>query len=220
MTGADRSAQREFRGGTLANDEGFTAPLPASAFVRAIGARKSTGRRAPEVAKPGGRDLRFASRRGVNTVAAMLYRRILLGFCAWVVTLAARTEELPLDRYATVDLDPAKTSIYIGSVTMTMPRFTRKDGAFYSTYNARVFPYFFSSEKGRLSIEVSDEALRRLEHGETVPFSGKAFNTDGEERRIEGRAVPNGPRGGKIKVRVFVSKKIELIFNTNYRFGP
>ncbi|MEO7799867.1 MAG: hypothetical protein ABIY47_19305 [Opitutaceae bacterium] len=117
-----------------------------------------------------------------------------------------------------MEIDSAKTSIYVGSVTMTMPRLVRKDGAFSSTYNARVFPYFFSSEKGTLSINFSDDELRRLERRETVQFTGRAVNTDGEERRIEGRAVPDSATGGKIKVRVFVSKKIELIFNTTYRF--
>src|SRR3954468_5940092 len=129
-----------------------------------------------------------------------------------------RAEELPLSRYAAVEIETAKTSIYIGSVTMTMPPFTRKDGAFSSTYNARVFPYFFESEKGKLSITISDDELRRLERGETVQFTGRAENTDGQERRIEGRAVPTNATSGKIKVRVLVSKKIELIFNTTYRF--
>jgi hypothetical protein len=130
----------------------------------------------------------------------------------------ARSEEVSSRRYAHVEIETAKTSIYIGSVTMTTPRFTRKDGAFSSTYNARVFPYFFSSEKGKLSINISDDELRRLERGETVQFTGHAENSDGEARRIEGRAVPTNPTSGKIKVRVFVSKKIELIFNTTYRF--
>ncbi|HEX2854058.1 MAG TPA: hypothetical protein VHO24_12530 [Opitutaceae bacterium] len=148
----------------------------------------------------------------------MLRRWLLACLCALSLAAASRGEEAPLSRYSAVEIDQTKTSIYIGSVTMTMPRFTRKDGAFSSTYHARVFPYFFSSEKGRLSIEISDETLRKLERGETIQFSGKGFNTDGEERRIEGRAVPTNSTSGKIKVRVFVSKKIELIFNTTYRF--
>jgi hypothetical protein len=146
--------------------------------------------------------------------------RGLLFLGAFLAGFTARAEDTPLNRYDTVEIATAKTSIYIGSVTMTMPRFTRKDSVYSSTYNAKVFPYFFSSEKGRLSFTISDETLRKLEHGETVPFSGKAFNTDGEERRIEGRAVPEDATHGKIKVRVFVSKRIELIFNTTYRFGP
>jgi hypothetical protein len=139
-------------------------------------------------------------------------------FAALLVSSPVRAEERPLSRYATVEIETAKTSIYIGSVTMTMPRLTRKEGVFSSTYNARVFPYFFSSEKGKLSIALSDDELRRLERGETVQFTGRAENSDGEERKIEGRAVPENATSGKIKVRVFVSKKIELIFNTTYRF--
>jgi hypothetical protein len=150
----------------------------------------------------------------------MFSRLLLTCFCgasiAWGAS--ARADDAALTRYATVQIEAAKTSIYIGSVTMTMPQLVRKDGAYSTTYNARVFPYFFASEKGRFSIDVSDDALRQLARGETIQFTGKAVNTDGEDRRIEGRAVPNGPQGGKIKVRVFVSKKIELIFNTNYRF--
>ena len=86
-------------------------------------------------------------------------------------------------------------------------------------YVAKVFPYFFYNENGRLWIHFPDEDLRRLEHGETVPFTGRALNDDGEERRVEGRIVPADASSGKIKVRVFVSKRIELIFNTTYRFS-
>jgi hypothetical protein len=42
--------------------------------------------------------------------------------------------------------------------------------------------------------------------------------SDGVERRVEGKATPVDATSGKIKVRVFVSKRIELIFNTTYRF--
>ena len=148
-----------------------------------------------------------------------MFRRLpLILCCAFAVAVALRGEEASLSRYATVEIDPAKTSIYIGSVTMTMPPFTRKEGVYSSTYSAKVFPYFFYNEKGKISIEVSDELLRKLERGETVEFTGHGTSSSGEERRIAGRAVPTNATSGKIKVRVFVSKKIELIFNTTYRF--
>jgi hypothetical protein len=121
-----------------------------------------------------------------------------------------------------VIIAPTKTSIYIGTVAMTMTTFVRKNGTFESSYAAKVFPYFFANEKGTLAITFSDENLRKLERGEPVEFSGRAVNTDGEERRIEGKATPDEAVAGlkgKIKVRVFVSKRIELIFNTSYRFG-
>ena len=60
----------------------------------------------------------------------------------------------------------------------------------------------------------------RESRGETIEFKGRAKTTGGEDRRVEGRAQPTDATSGKIKVRVFVSQKIQLIFNTTYRFVP
>lgn len=135
------------------------------------------------------------------------------------------SETRPPDRlspggpYAQVTVDATKTSIYIGSVSLAMPPFARLAGAFVADYSAEVFPFFFFNERGRISIAFSDENLRQLQRGETVYFTGHARTTGGAERRIEGRAIPDGANTGhgKIKVRVWVGK-IELIFNTVYRF--
>jgi hypothetical protein len=126
---------------------------------------------------------------------------------------------LPGGRYAQVTVDATQTSIYVGSVSLTMPPFARLAGAYVADYSAKVFPFFFYNERGHISITFSDENLRQLQRGETVHFTGHASTTDGAERRIEGRAIPDGANTGhgKIKVRVWVGK-IELIFNTVYRF--
>lgn len=122
--------------------------------------------------------------------------------------------------YSRLTVEPGKTSIYIGNVTITMTPFRRDQGVFAADYRAKVFPYFFANEHGWLRVEFSEEQLARLERGERVPFSGQAENSEKEPRRIEGHATPDAPgaKHGKIKVRVFVTKKIELIFNTTYRF--
>jgi hypothetical protein len=136
---------------------------------------------------------------------------------------AALHGETPLDaRYNKAAVEPVKTSIYIGYVKLTAPMFTRIHTGYVSTYDASVFPFFFWSEHGRMTIEASDDDLRRLARGETVQFKGHAENSDGETRQVEGRAVPQDPIRGKLKVCVFVSKRIQLIFNTTYRFvgGP
>jgi hypothetical protein len=143
---------------------------------------------------------------------------LLAGLLLWLGVGALRAAEAPIERYATVEIDRAKTSIYVGSVTMTMPPFARKDGVFHSTYTAKVFPYFFYNDKGKIEIEVSDEDLRKLERGETIQFTGRGLSDKGETYHVEGRAVPANSTSGKIKVKVQVSKKIELIFNTTYRF--
>lgn len=120
--------------------------------------------------------------------------------------------------YETVVVDPVKTSIYVGNVALTMTPFHAGGGRYSADYRAKVFPYFFSNEHGSLWITFSDDDLARLARGERVNFTGRAENTDKEERRIEGFATPSDAKHGKIKVKVFVSKKIELIFNTLYRF--
>ena len=132
------------------------------------------------------------------------------------LTASSTLNAVPTARTA---IPPARTTIYVGTVTLTTPDFIRKNGVYESAYQAKVFPFFFSNEQGRMYVEISDEMLRTLEHGEPVDFKGRAVRDDGVERRLEGTATPADPMGGKLKVRVFVSKRIELIFNTTYRFS-
>ena len=153
-----------------------------------------------------------------RTVICRVFFGLLSAFAFPLRGLAGETA--PLVRYEHVEIAPAKTSIYIGSVTMTMPTFARTKGVYEATYTAKVFPFFFYNETGRLYVEVSDEQLRRLEHGEAIDFIGRGVRDDGVERRVEGRATPTDANGGKLKVRVFVSRRVELIFNTTYRFAP
>jgi hypothetical protein len=126
----------------------------------------------------------------------------------------------PRPDFARVEVAPTRTSIYVGLVALTMPDFTRLGDRFESTYAAKVFPYFFANETGRLGIDFTAEQLAQLTRGETVAFTGSATNHHGEVRRVEGKATPADAFHGKLKVRVLVSPKIELIFNTTYRFPP
>ncbi len=147
-----------------------------------------------------------------------LPRVFVLGAFLLAAASAAPSPDRPLEAYARVEIAPTKTSIYIGTVAMTMPAFTRTAGTYTSTYAAKVFPFFFSNESGRLSVEISDALLHQLGRGEPIEFTGRAVNESGAERRIEGKATPADAASGKLKVRVFVSRRIELIFNTTYRF--
>jgi hypothetical protein len=143
--------------------------------------------------------------------------RAQLSLALFLLSGAVRLAAGPYDR---VEIPVTKTSIYIGNVTLIPGVLERSDGAYKTSYQAKVFPYFFLSEAGRLQIDFSDEQLAQLERGERVAFSGIAHNKDGETRRIEGHATPRAPgtSEGTIKVRIFVTKKIELIFNSQYRF--
>jgi hypothetical protein len=151
---------------------------------------------------------------------AMLRSACRLVVCATLVFGAfhcVATEVAPVG-YERVVVAPAKTSIYLGTVSMTMPAFVRVNGGYEADYAAKVFPFFFYNEAGRLRVEISDAALRQLARGEPIEFKGRARREDGAERKVLGKATPADATSGKIKVRVFYSKRIELIFNTTYRF--
>ena len=103
---------------------------------------------------------------------------------------------------------------------MTFAPATRLAGVYETTYSAKVFPYFFMGESGKITLDAPDETLRKLAHGEEVDFLGRGVNSKGEARRFEGHATPIDAMSGKLKVHVFVSKRIDLIFHMVYRFTP
>jgi hypothetical protein len=140
----------------------------------------------------------------------LLWLALLLG-SAFAVRAAT-----PYDK---VVVTVSSTSIYVGKVTLIVMPLTRKDGVYSGDYLAKVFPYWFMSEHGTFRMKVSDEELARVAKGETVDFTGEAENSNREARKVTGRAMPDDAIRGKIKVRIFVTEKIELIFNTTYRFA-
>jgi hypothetical protein len=133
--------------------------------------------------------------------------------------IGAATTPLPLSpRYRRVEVAPTKTSIYLGTVSLVLPPLERRQDEYTTTYEAKVFPFFFYNVTGRLRIEFSDEQLRRLERGERVAFQGRAQRANGSEHRVEGTVTPTDATSGKVKVRVFATRLVELIFNATYRF--
>jgi hypothetical protein len=120
--------------------------------------------------------------------------------------------------YEKIVVETSSTSIYIGKVTLQVTPLIRQNGIYTGNYKAKVFPYFFMNEHGTFRMDVSDDDLARVARGETIEFKGHAENNGREERKITGRASPDNADHGKIKVRIFVTEKIQLIFNTTYRF--
>lgn len=147
-------------------------------------------------------------------------RSAVLAFAAALLGAAPAAPAAPL-RPDRAEVEPAWTSIYVGTVSLRPGAFQRQpDGSFSAPYRARVFPFFPASEEGTIVIQMTDATLDRLTRGEAIEFSGEARNTSGDLRTVSGRATPAGPHGGRLKVRVRVSPRIELIFNTAYRFLP
>ena len=79
----------------------------------------------------------------------MLRRMLLTVFYALAVvtvTVARSAGAEPgFERFDRVEVPASKTSIYLGSVTMTMPVFVRVNGVFEAPYAAKVMPFFFSA---------------------------------------------------------------------------
>ena len=141
---------------------------------------------------------------------------LLLALAA-LVTLRADTTR-PAGGWDAVTVAPMKTSIYIGSVTLTAAEFRRVGDKFATTYEAKVRPWFFWSETGRASITVPQADLERLARGERVEFTGEGTNQKNKPRKITGYAERADGATGKIKVRLSADG-IELVFNGTYRFN-
>lgn len=121
--------------------------------------------------------------------------------------------------YDQVEIAPARTSVFGGSVSLTIAPLAATPTGFASTYRVRVVPFFFLGEKGQLSIELSPDQLQQLATGVATTFVGRAENKAGEVRHIEGRADPIDDRSGNVSVRIVVSKHSELNFQSTYRFS-
>jgi hypothetical protein len=147
--------------------------------------------------------------RRLATLAALLY--------ASSAALPAAASPDPLAKYSVVSIEPAVANLIIATVSMTFQPFVRHKSVYASTYAARVFPYFLFNEKGRIWIDLPDDVLARADRGQPVDFVGHALSDSGDERRVDGHATPTGPRTGKIHVRVFVTRRISLSYDTTYR---
>ncbi|MFT3867943.1 MAG: hypothetical protein QM715_05540 [Nibricoccus sp.] len=151
-------------------------------------------------------------------LAIMRARRLLpfIWLAFFLVPLFAADTPTP---YRKVTVETSSTSIYIGKVTLNVGTLTRENGYLSGDYKAKVFPYWFMGEHGTFRLKASDEDFARIAKGEVVEFAGEAQNSDKEIRKITGRATPADAATGKFKVRIFVTEKIQLIFNSTYKFG-
>jgi len=145
---------------------------------------------------------------------------ILLCFVPQVAVLGAQPAASAPTSWEQVTIAPMKTSIYIGSVTLATGTFQRTGSTLATTYTAKVFPWIFWSERGEISITLTDTALANLAKGQTAEFTGDAMNHKKKPRKITGRAQPADASSGKIKVKI-QADGYELIFNGTYHFvGP
>jgi len=133
-----------------------------------------------------------------------------------VAALPAQTAAAPAS-WDHIAIPPMKTSIYIGSVTLTTDVLVRSGSTLSSTYEAKVRPWFFWGETGKITITLTDAAQASMARGERAEFTGDATNHKNKPRPVTGYAEPADATSGKIKVRI-MADGIELIFNGTYKF--
>src|SRR5262249_31043159 len=115
-------------------------------------------------------------------------------------------------------LEPSSTAVTGGSASLTVGVLTRQAETYIGDYQVKGSLYFFNNENGKVSIDATDESLKKLDRGIAVTFTGQAStNGSGKTRRINDKATPLDDSRGTVSLR-FVAGKREMLFNTSYRF--
>ena len=116
-------------------------------------------------------------------------------------------------------IDPAWTSIKGGKASLIVGALRRNAGTYIGEYEVTVSPYFFMSEKGTLSMIVSDESLRKLTQGIPVSVTGQATTKkSGKTRAVNAKLTPAVKGRGSVTIS-FTEVDTKLIFKTSYQFG-
>ena len=117
-------------------------------------------------------------------------------------------------------IDPSFTSVALrGKASLIVSPLTHRDGNYVGDYQLKVRPYFFKSEKGSLLLAASDDAVRKLQAGTAINFTGKAVtHKDGRTHVVLGRATPSSGDRGSVTFSI-ITDDAKIVFNTSYRFG-
>ncbi|MGA7905408.1 MAG: hypothetical protein WCA06_22485 [Terrimicrobiaceae bacterium] len=116
-------------------------------------------------------------------------------------------------------IDPAWTSIKGGKASLIVGALRRSAGTYIGDYEVTVSLYFFLSEKGTLSMIVSDESLRKLTQGIPVSVTGQATTKkSGKTRAVNAKLTPAVKGRGSVTIS-FTEVDTKLIFKTSYQFG-
>lgn len=117
-------------------------------------------------------------------------------------------------------IDPSSSSVALrGKASLIVSPLTHRDGNYLGDYQLKVRPYFFKSEKGTLRLTASDDAVRKLQAGRAINFTGKAVtHKDGRTHIVLGRATPSSRDRGSVTFSI-ITDDAKIVFNTSYHFG-
>jgi hypothetical protein len=116
-------------------------------------------------------------------------------------------------------IGPSSASVALGKASLIVSPLTHRDGNYVGDYQLKVKPYFFKSEKGSLLLAASDDAVRKLQAGTAINFTGQAVtHKDGRTHIVLGRATPSSRDRGSVTFSI-VTDDARIVFNTSYHFG-
>lgn len=139
---------------------------------------------------------------------------------AWV---NARNSNLIAESSAAITrtllIDPSSTSVASAKASLIVSPLSRRSGNYLGSYQLKVRPYFFKSEKGSLLLAASDDSVRKLQAGTAITFRGTAVTLkDGKTHTVLGKATPSsGDRGSVVFSIITVNGT--MVFDTSYHFG-
>jgi len=115
-------------------------------------------------------------------------------------------------------IGPSSASVALGKASLIVSPLTHRDGNYVGDYQLKVRPYFFKSEKGSLLLAASDDAVRKLQAGTAINFTGQAVtHKDGRTHIVLGRATPSSRDRGSVTFSI-VTDDARIVFNTSYHF--
>ena len=117
-------------------------------------------------------------------------------------------------------IDPSSSSVALrGKASLVVSPLTHRDGNHVGDYQLKVRPYFFKSEKGTLLLAAPDDAVRKLQAGTAINFTGQAVTyKDGRTHIVLGRATPLSGDCGGVTFSI-ITDNAKIVFNTSYHFG-
>jgi hypothetical protein len=151
-------------------------------------------------------------------------KRILLLSALVAIACGAAPAAPPATNSASTNrvlmIDPSATAVAAGRATLTIGALQRTGDIYGGSYQMKVSPYFFKSEKGRLAIVVPEAALAKIRQGKVATVIGTATTSgaDGEARHIDAIATPINNERGTLKLW-FMSGDRKMIFEPAYHFA-
>ena len=113
----------------------------------------------------------------------------------------------------------SSSSVALGKASLIVSPLTHRDGNYVGDYQHKAEPYFSKSDKGSLVLAASDDAVRKLQAGTAINFTGQASVThkDGRTHIVLGRATPSSRDRGSVTFSI-VTDDARIVFNTSYHF--